>query len=216
MSSLFLMSTITDRRTADAFLQLYEAHGVNVTLRTVGTGTAVQETLSTLGLEKTEKAVLLAVVTAQTWQEVQRDLRRKMRIDVPGTGIAFTVPLSSIGGKRALGFLTEHQTLTWKEESTLKDTRYELLDAARAAGADGGTVIHAKGTGMEGAAPFLGMELVNEKELVLIVSRTAQKNRIMKAIMDGADRRAGAIVFSLPVTDTAGLRLLEEEEPATK
>ena len=56
MSSLFLMSTITDRRTADAFLQLYEAHGVNVTLRTVGTGTAVQETLSTLGLEKTEKA----------------------------------------------------------------------------------------------------------------------------------------------------------------
>ena len=127
MSSLFLMSTITDRRTADAFLQLYEAHGVNVTLRTVGTGTAVQETLSTLGLEKTEKAVLLAVVTAQTWQEVQRDLRRKMRIDVPGTGIAFTVPLSSIGGKRALGFLTEHQTLTWKEESTLKDTRYELL-----------------------------------------------------------------------------------------
>ena len=208
MSSLFLMSTITDRRTADAFLQLYEAHGVNVTLRTVGTGTAVQETLSTL---------------------VQRDLRRKMRIDVPGTGIAFTVPLSSIGGKRALGFLTEHQTLTWKEESTLKDTRYELLlvianqgytgsimDAARAAGAGGGTVIHAKGTGMEGAAPFLGMELVNEKELVLIVSRTAQKNRIMKAIMDGADRRAGAIVFSLPVTDTAGLRLLEEEEPATK
>ena len=219
MSSLFLMSTITDRRTADAFLQLYEAHGVNVTLRTVGTGTAVQETLSTLGLEKTEKAVLLAVVTAQTWQEVQRDLRRKMRIDVPGTGIAFTVPLSSIGGKRALGFLTEHQTLTWKEESTLKDTRYELLlviDAARAAGAGGGTVIHAKGTGMEGAAPFLGMELVNEKELVLIVSHTAQKNRIMKAIMDGADRRAGAIVFSLPVTDTAGLRLLEEEEPATK
>ena len=88
--------------------------------------------------------------------------------------------------------------------------------AARTAGAGGGTVIHAKGTGMEGAAPFLGMELVNEKELVLIVSRTAQKNRIMKAIMDGADRRAGAIVFSLPVTDTAGLRLLEEEEPATK
>ena len=119
-------------------------------------------------------AVLLAVVTEDTWKAVRTDLRRKMRIDVPGTGIAFTVPLSSIGGKRALGFLTEHQTLTWKEESTLKDTRYELLlvianqgytgsimDAARAAGAGGGTVIHAKGTGMEGAAPFLGMELVN-------------------------------------------------------
>ena len=86
------------------------------------------------------------------------------------------------------------------------------LKAIAAFNAGGGTVIHAKGTGMEGAAPFLGMELVNEKELVLIVSRTAQKNRIMKAIMDGADRRAGAIVFSLPVTDTAGLRLMEEDD----
>ena len=225
MNTLYWLVTITDRPTTDAFLKLYQSFGVNVSLRTVGAGTAIQETLSTLGLEKTEKAVLLAVVTAQTWQEVQRDLRRKMRIDVPGTGIAFTVPLSSIGGKRALMFLTEHQPLTWKEESTLKDTRYELLlvvanqgytgsimDAARTAGAGGGTVIHAKGTGMEGAAAFLGVELVNEKELVLIVSRTSQKNTIMKAIMEGANPKAGAIVFSLPVTDTAGLRLMEEDE----
>ena len=84
--------------------------------------------------------------------------------------------------------------------------------AARTAGAGGGTVIHAKGTGMEGAAAFLGVELVNEKELVLIVSRTSQKNTIMKAIMEGANPKAGTIVFSLPVTDTAGLRLMEEDE----
>ena len=63
-----------------------------------------------------------------------------------------------------------------------------------------------------GAAAFLGVELVNEKELVLIVSRTSQKNTIMKAIMEGANPKAGAIVFSLPVTDTAGLRLMEEDE----
>ena len=61
------------------------------------------------------QAVLLAVVTAESWQKIQKDLRRKMQIDVPGTGIAFIVPLSSIGGKRALIFLTEHQPLTWKE-----------------------------------------------------------------------------------------------------
>ena len=42
-------------------------------------------------------------------------------------------------------------------------------------------------------------------------SGTAQKNAIRKAIMRKADPKAGAIVFSLPVTDTAGLRLLDEE-----
>ena len=50
-------------------------------------------------------------------------------------------------------------------------------------------MIHAKGTGMEGAAQFLGVELVNEKELVLIVARTPEKNRIMKAIMTEPGQR---------------------------
>ena len=96
--------------------------------------------------------MLFAIITADSWPRIQKALRRQMRIDVPGTGIAFIVPVSSIGGKRALLFLTEHQTLELKEESTLKDTRYDLLlvianqgytgsimDAARAAGAGGGT-----------------------------------------------------------------------------
>ena len=224
MNSLYWLVTITDRRSTDAFLALYAEFGVTVSLRTVGSGTAVQETLSTLGLERTEKAVLFAMITADTWPKLQKELRHRLRIDVPGTGIAFIIPVSSMGGKRALQFLTEHQTFALKEESTLKDTRYELLlvvanqgytgsimDAARAAGAGGGTVVHAKGTGMEGAAHFMGVELANEKELVFIVSRTAQKNQIMKAIMTGADPKAGAIVFSLPVTDTAGLRLIDED-----
>ena len=108
----------------------------------------------------------------------------------------------------------------------MKDTRYDLLlvianqgytgsimDAARAAGAGGGTVIHAKGTGMEGAARFMGIDLVNEKELVLIVSRTSQKNTIMKAIMEkaGMQTEAQALAFSLPVTDLAGLRQFNVE-----
>ena len=123
MNTLYWLITITDRHSTDAFLALYEEHGITVSLRTVGAGTAVRETLSTLGLEQTEKAVLFAMITAETWPGLQKDLRRKMRIDVPGTGIAFIIPVSSIGGKRALQFLTEHQTFALKEESTLKDTR---------------------------------------------------------------------------------------------
>ena len=213
MNTLYWLVTITDRPTTDAFLKLYKSFGVDVSLRTVGAGTAVQETLSTLGLEKTEKAVLFAIITADSWPRIQKALRRQMRIDVPGTGIAFIVPVSSIGGKRALLFLTEHQTLELKEESTLKDTRYDLLLVIANQGYTGSIMdaARAKGTGMEGAARFMGIDLVNEKELVLIVSRTSEKNAIMKAIMDNADKKAGSIVFSLPVTDTAGLRLLDEE-----
>ena len=76
---LYWLVTITDRRSTDAFLALYESYGVRVSLRTVGAGTAVQEMLATLGLEKSEKAVLFAIITADTWPKIQKALRRQMR-----------------------------------------------------------------------------------------------------------------------------------------
>ena len=89
-----------------------------------------------------------------------------------------------------------------------------IMDAAREVHAAGGTVIHAKGTGTQHAEKFLGVTLVPEKEMVFIVVRKEQKNDIMRAIMDkaGLESKARAIVFSLPVTDTAGMRLMEEIE----
>ena len=70
-------------------------------------------------------------------------------------------------------------------------------------------MIHAKGTGLERAERFLGVSIADEKELILIVTKTEMKNAIMKSIMDraGLETKARAVVFSLPVTDTAGLRL---------
>lgn len=86
-----------------------------------------------------------------------------------------------------------------------------MMDAARDKGAGGGTVIHAKGTGLERAEKFLGVSIADEKEMIFIVARTEDKNRIMKSIMEnaGLNSKARSVVFSMPVTDTAGLRLQE-------
>ena len=234
MSELYLMTTIIDRKQTKRFVSFYQQCGVTVNLNTAGRGTAVSEVLDYFGLEATEKSVLFSAVTDTAWKVVRRGLQRKMKIDVPGTGVAFLIPVSSIGGKRQLRFLTEHQNFTKGEESTLKGTKYELLvvianqgyteqimDAARAVGAAGGTVIHAKGTGMERAERFLGVSLAAEKEMVFIVVKVRDKQRIMRAIMDqaGLESEAKSIVFSLPVTDTAGMRLVEadeEEEQSTQ
>ncbi len=184
--------------------------------------------LDYFGLEATEKAVMAAVVTREMWRLLKKGLQKKMHIDVPGTGIAFIIPFSSIGGKKALQFLTDGQNFEKEEETVLKETEYELIivilnqgysnivmDAAREKGAGGGTVIHAKGTGMEKAEQFLGVSIAAEKEMIFIVTKSKGKNEIMKAIMEqaGMNSKAKSIVFSLPVTSTAGLRL-QEEEPA--
>ena len=225
MSELYLMATITDREKWKKFRSFYRSFGIEVTLSTVASGTAASEMLNYFGLEESEKVVIFAFVTRELWRTVKEGLQKQLRIDVPGTGIAFIIPLSSIGGKKQLQFLTEYQNFTKGEESTLLDTKYELLvaianqgdtdlimDAAREVGAAGGTVIHAKGTGMEGAERFLGVSLGSEKEMVFIVAKREHKNTIMRAIMKkaGMESKAKSIVFSLPVTSTAGMRLMEE------
>lgn len=227
MNEVYLMVTIADRNKSKRYMSVYQECGINVTFSTVGYGTAASEMLEYFGLEESEKAVILAVVTDDTWALAKKALERRLQIDVPGTGIAFIVPMSAIGGKRALYYLTDGQNFEKGEETALKDTKYELLvvianqgytnqimDAARAQKAGGGTAIHAKGTGIERAEKFLGVSLVKEKEMVFIVVRTELRNNIMKAIMDEAGLRskAQAIAFSLPVSSVAGMRLVEADE----
>ena len=227
MSELSMLVTITTRNLTKKFVAFYEEMDMPVSVITLGSGTASSEILDYFGLAGSDKSVIFHIVTDTKWKEVKRQLRLKMNIDIPGIGISFLIPLSSIGGVKALNYLTARQEYVKGEESSLKDTKYELLvtianqghtelimDAARKVHAAGGTVIHAKGTGTQLAEKFMGVTLVPEKEMIFIVVRKSQKNAIMRAIMDeaGTGTKAGAIVFSLPVTDTAGMRMMEEIE----
>ena len=228
MSELFLMTSITDRRRLPRFAALYQKLGLQPGLIVLGHGTVTGERASYF-LDSGEKAVGFCFITRDTWKKAKRGMLNELRIDAPGGGVAFLVQLSSIGGRRELAFLTEGQNFdhTQGEESIMKGTTLELLvivseqgynemvmDAARDAGARGGTVIHARGTGMERAERFFGISLASEKDMTFIVVRTREKDWIMHSIMmkAGLETPAKAIVFSLPVSDTAGLRLLEEEE----
>ena len=226
MSELYVMMTITSREKLPKFLEAYNKNNMPVGFVSLGYGTAKDDVLDMLGLVRSEKAVGMSVVTGETWIEAKQYLRKKLYIDVPDTGIAFIIPMSSIGGKRELAFLTEGQEYQKGEESVMKDTKMELLvivsnqghtdlvmEAARCAGAYGGTVIHARGTGMNQAELFFGVFLASEKDLIFIVTKTSQRNAIMSAIMKGAgmDTPAKSIVFSLPVTDAVGLNTGDEE-----
>ena len=225
MGSLNLMTTIVDRKILNRYMELYQDNDLHVAFLSLGYGTASNEILDYLGLESNQKAVSFSIVEEKTWLTVKRQLEKKLKIDAPGGGIAFTIPLSSIGGMKQLRFLLETQDYQKEEETILKNTDHHLIivitepgytnmvmDAARSAGAYGGTVIHANGTGMELAEKFMGVSLASEKELVLIVTQTELKNPIMQAIMKdaGLQTKAKSIAFSLPVTDTAGLRLVED------
>lgn len=226
MNTLYFMMTIAERKRLSEIVSVYNENNVSTAFITLGYSTAGKEILNYLGVGSTEKAIIFSAVTDETWHNVKKDLEQKIRIDIPGTGIAFIIPMSSIGGKRELSLLLNGQKYTRGDESELKGTERELIvaiceqghsetvmSAARECGAGGGTTIHARGTGMNSAEKFLGITLASEKDVVLIVAKSTEKTSIMNSIMKnaGPETAAKAVTFSLPVTDTAGLRLTENE-----
>ena len=100
MGNLYMMTTIVDRKIAHKYMELYKENNLNVTFLSLGYGTAANEVLDYLGLESNEKAVAFSVLEESSWLTIKNQLQKKLRIDAPGGGIAFTVPLSSIGGKK--------------------------------------------------------------------------------------------------------------------
>lgn len=222
MDRAVLIIVITDRSRGGEFAAWFQAQGATLVLSALGQGTAATEVLDYLGLEATEKAVLL--LAAPRSGRLVRKAARELWLDVPGRGILMAVPISSVGGARARDYL-----LSWQaeeDEDMDRDITHELIvvianrghtdqvmDAARSAGAAGGTTVHAKGTGTELARKFLGVSLAAEKEIVFILAKEADRKPIMKAVMTqaGMQTKAQAVTFSLPVTDLAGLRLLEED-----
>lgn len=118
MSEVYVMVTICSRKNMPRFVDCYKDYNVEAANISLGRGTASSDVLDLLGLEDDEKGIHMSLVTENTWKNVKKGLQSKLRIDVPGTGIAFIVSLSSIGGKRELGFLIDGQEYKKGDESS--------------------------------------------------------------------------------------------------
>lgn len=221
---LDMVMAIVDRDKAKLMAELFENHKLPMVLAVLGRGTATSEVLDLYGLEAKEKALLITVAGADMTKQLIRAAKHKLFIDVPGNGIMMAIPLKSVGGGKTLAFLSggaapdkavpemkfDHELIMAVINEGHTDP---VMNAARSAGAAGGTVLHAKGTGGKLSEKFLGVSLADEKEVVLIVSKAGEKTAIMRAISDqcGVDTPSGAITFSLPISSVAGLRVLDDE-----
>ncbi|MDR1570143.1 MAG: P-II family nitrogen regulator [Oscillospiraceae bacterium] len=233
MQSYSVLFTILNRADRDKFCLFYNNEGVRISLQFLAKGTATKEILSILGIGESEKTILMSVLPSRETSRMTRELDIAFRMDRPGA-IAFALPLSALGGAQALDTLVgelykEKECETGMEgaasngRETEPTIQYELIivianqghtgmvmDAARAAGATGGTTIRAGGTREAGIDRFFKVSIQNEKDIVWILVPSKIRAAVMKSIMQGAGTGtdANAIIFSLPVTETAGLRPL--------
>lgn len=228
---LYYVLTILDRDRRDKQEEIYKSLGLKTALTMLGRGTATPYHLDMHGLSPTEKAIVATVADRRQTNELFRQTMIKLKIDIPGYGVMAAIPIKSIGGITTLAQLTgqdakdlERQKSTEKPEIRFD---YELIyvvlneghiddvmAAARPAGATGGTVIKAKGSGFTPSRQFKKISIASEKEIILIVAKASNKAAIMRAILEQAGEKtpAGAFCFSMPVTKVEGLRKLDDDD----
>ena len=216
--------TIIDPAAESLLTKICVELGIPVSIVFRGRGTAIKSMLDLLGIESHERRVFIAIADGEKSKRYIEEQKKKLHLGVPGHGITVTVPVKSVGGGQAVSYLNGRSTgakYTRPEKFDYElvvaianaGTTDTVMNAARAAGARGGTVIHGKGTGSGDAQKFHRISIADEKEVVLIVAAAEIKSAVMYSILEkaGPGSAAGALVFSLPISEVAGFGFIQSK-----
>lgn len=224
MKTYQLLMLIATPKLADRAAELFLKSALPIQYRLNAQGTASSEIMDTLGLGSIDKGVLISTVPQSFGQTMLGLLHSELRLDAVNSGIAFTIPLTGVSNL-LLRMMDQTAKETdsaknGKDEMSMVTSKYvlisaivnrgfssEVMDAARAAGAGGGTVLHSRSIGSEEATSFWGLSVQEEKEIVLILADHEKKTDIMSAISKncGMHSDAKGVVMSLPIDAVMGL-----------
>jgi len=147
-------------------------------------------------------------------------------LNKPGAGIGFVIDIKQIAGVcHASGLQSADKKEM--ELSMGKGIAYDLIvtivnkgmsdvvvTASKKAGAEGGTILYGRGTGIHEQAKLFSLLIEPEKELVLTLIPKDKTENVLNAILEATDlnQPGKGIAFVLPVDRTVGITHLQKEE----
>lgn len=184
-------------------------NGANGATIIMGKGTASNNVLQLLGLGETWKDIVYIIVKANVVENVKKSI------------------IENIPQKAHFGVMFIQETLSFIKAGKIDENEksegkidmqneYEMINlivnkgyaddamaAARKAGASGGTIICAKGTAKEGDEKFFGIDIVPEKEMLMILVPIDKKNEIMESIkaLSCFQKKGSGIIFCNKISD---------------
>ena len=224
--ALQMMITIVDRGKGVKIVDLYRSEHLHFNFTCLGLGTANSEILDYFGLSETEKDVVITMIPGLKIPGVIDKANQKLKLAKPGNGIIFTVSLSGVSGpvQKVLckpeyfegengGRKMENQVQCDLILTVLnRGFTDKVMDAAKKAGARGGTVLYARRVGYEDAENFLGFTIQPEKEIIAIIAPRHLKLPIMQEINKsaGITTECHGILFSMAINDIMGINFEPE------
>ncbi|MGF6376576.1 nitrogen regulatory protein PII [Clostridiales Family XIII bacterium PM5-7] len=167
-----------------------------------------------LSLDDEPKEVVLMGADHETATTALQKLSVDFRFDKPNHGIAFSISLCGVSGSRKCKY--EQKELEREEGEIMyhmittivnRGSAEDVIEAAVAAGSKGGTIINARGSGVNETTKVFNIEIEPEKEIVLILSAEETSKAIVESITSklNMDQPGNGIVFVQTVNEVHGI-----------
>lgn len=225
LERLQFLITIVNEGQDSAIVKILMDNNTSVAFSSHGKGTASSDLYEVFGLSNNSKHVIFSIIKESAWPAIKEQIKGRFAISEFAKGLAVLIDLDSVCGVSAYKFLTNTRTLNEGKgvntvEAIDKKDNYEVImaivndgftdlvmDAAKKAGARGGTILTAHGTGNKDIAKFFGVVITPEKQIVMILVPHAIKDKVIESIYKevGINTKGQGIAFSFPCNDVVGI-----------
>ncbi|MFR1982999.1 MAG: hypothetical protein ACLS4Z_04140 [Christensenellaceae bacterium] len=211
-------------------VELCNSFGAALSYSIEASGTA-RRPCSTIWHRESPTRVVLSLISESAERAVLEGIQKEMELYLVGKGIRFTLPLTGVSSIVAGGLLKAAPGTAQRGGRKMNEEKrvYDLIiaamqsgyaddamNAAREAGAAGGTLIHAATLNNRKAEQLIGITLQQETEILMILTKREGKLPIMRAIQETAGLKtdAGGVLFSLPVDNLIGVGSMSPDASA--
>lgn len=192
--------------------KIAKANDITGTTVMLGRGTVFSTFLDFLGLNDVRKEIVIMAADSDTGSKAINEIRDKLSFHKPNHGIAFCLPISEIYGSNVYKeYNKKNEDIEMNQKLILtivdRGSAEDVIDAATAAGSKGGTILNARGAGIHETQKVFNIEIVPEKEVVLIIANSTDIPKITTEIRKKLeiDEPGKGIIFVLDINNSYGL-----------
>lgn len=213
LSSFELIYVIVNHGMGSRVLHKAKEYGIYGGTVFLGRGTVNNSLLKFLSLYDERREIVLLGTNKHTADYALAELNKDFQFVKPNHGIVFTISTCEIIGSRFCNCKEN-------EERGENESMYQIIitivnrgnaedvvEAAKAAGSNGGTIINARGSGVNETSKLFNMDIEPEKEMVMILSKKDATENIVSSIREKMeiDKPGNGIIFIQNVNKTYGV-----------
>lgn len=214
LTRIKLLTIITELNKEDEFIKILKGFDINSFTLTRALGTASPSLMDYFGLNEVKKQIIMCIIPEYFEYDICIVLKELLK--KPGAGVAYTIPITASNKFLQDNFNSNKEVIYMEKANmslifTIVSEGYfeDVMNAAKKAGATGGTLIKGRGLMVEEATKILGITIDPEKEIVMIIVNNDIKLKIMEAINKkvGLNTDGKGICFSIPVDSAIGFKI---------